>query len=418
MHIDIPVTGLRGAQGGASIPLAGGNGTSLVWDDKTVGQVEFNNATNASVSLHVHPNATIESGVLYQVAFQIVNPPYDQDELNIFISAGGNRPDIIYIRMPKVRMTLGTSPSRLGKTLGLIYYSRPMYVIKPSFIVRDIGQSTPIAGAVNRITVTFQTNVQISGDERQNITISGLSNAIADTALRLINLPDSFDAFQFFEYVPNSKVSVVIAASVHALNCCWHNCRYQSRVRYAYFDSDTLVLMMRRGMTFLLNHNYMFSFSCINPDQGQDAPNITIAGSGTATFLPEGAHLICGMRMQLSRAFATLFAVQLSTGGCLSSYATLTAGQRKCCGVAHCRFYTKIHQPIHPQPGPNQYHFNHHSDACLTPCSGQHKASCVGASCICSGHQWSGRKRNSKRHSADQRVRTRRVRKHRGVAWQ
>jgi hypothetical protein len=68
-----------------------------------------------------------------------------------------------------------------------------------SILTVTTGQSTPIAGAANKITVTFQTNVEISGNEQQNITLSGLSNAIADSELRLENVPDSYGAFQFFE---------------------------------------------------------------------------------------------------------------------------------------------------------------------------------------------------------------------------
>jgi ACT domain-containing protein len=66
-------------------------------------------------------------------------------------------------------------------------------------LILNIGQSTPIAGAANKITVTFQTNVEVSGNERQNITLSGLSNAIADSELRLQDVADSYGLFQFFE---------------------------------------------------------------------------------------------------------------------------------------------------------------------------------------------------------------------------
>jgi hypothetical protein len=66
-------------------------------------------------------------------------------------------------------------------------------------LILNAGQSTPIAGAANKITVTFQTNVEVSGNERQNITLSGLSNAIADSEIRLQDVADSYGLFQFFE---------------------------------------------------------------------------------------------------------------------------------------------------------------------------------------------------------------------------
>jgi hypothetical protein len=145
-----------------------------------------------------------------------------------------------------------------------------MYVIKPVFSVKQIGQTTPVAGAINRITVTFQTNIEISGDEQQNITLSGLSNAVADRRIRLENPLDSFyDAYQFFEF--------------------------EGLTRFAYFDTVgeagrapfSLVLPMKNGMTFRNgNYKYTVAFDVRNPSTGQDAQNVTISGRGTATFEP------------------------------------------------------------------------------------------------------------------------------------
>ena len=43
-------------------------------------------------------------------------------------------------------------------------------------------------------------------------------------------------------------------------------------------------------MTLLMYNNYKFAFSFTNPDFGQDARNVSISGSGTATFVPELMH--------------------------------------------------------------------------------------------------------------------------------
>ena len=61
---------------------------------------------------------------------------------------------------------------------------------------------------------------------------------------------------------------------------------YKSRPRYAHFALETLTLTMRKGMTFRMHTTYRFAFTVINPELGQDAPNVTISGKGTATFLP------------------------------------------------------------------------------------------------------------------------------------
>lgn len=87
-----------------------GNGSSLIWDREKTGWAGFNNATNASVYLHVNPNATIYGSVSYIISFQIINPPFDQPEQDIYIEAGGGSPSIIFIKMPKVRMVLSSLP--------------------------------------------------------------------------------------------------------------------------------------------------------------------------------------------------------------------------------------------------------------------------------------------------------------------
>jgi hypothetical protein len=106
----VAVSGLRGAQGGSAVPLMASNGSSLIWDGKRLGLAGFNNATNASVYLHVKPNATIYTGISYTISFQVINPPFDQVEQNIYIEAGGGSPKIIFIEMPKVRMVLSLKP--------------------------------------------------------------------------------------------------------------------------------------------------------------------------------------------------------------------------------------------------------------------------------------------------------------------
>ena len=115
-----------------------------------------------------------------------------------------------------------------------------------------------------------QVNVEISGDEAQVLTMSGLDGAIAPAdavsncqrnCLRLDHPVDSYyHAHGFFV--------------LDGLD------------RYAAFDGTRLFLQMKPGMTFKLNRVYTFQFTFTNPAQGQDSPNITFAGSGTATFLP------------------------------------------------------------------------------------------------------------------------------------
>ena len=113
----ITVSGLTNAQGGSWIPLVGGstaNASDLFWDGKSEGRAQFNNVTNASVQLHVRPNATLFGLVDHVVSFQVQNPAFDQDPQVLHIEAGGANRDIIFIEMPRIRLTQGKSPSKLA----------------------------------------------------------------------------------------------------------------------------------------------------------------------------------------------------------------------------------------------------------------------------------------------------------------
>jgi hypothetical protein len=65
------------------------------------------------------PNATFLAETPYIVVFRVINPSFNQEDQPIYLEAGGADPTLIFIRMPRVRMALGHSPTKLGKTLGI-----------------------------------------------------------------------------------------------------------------------------------------------------------------------------------------------------------------------------------------------------------------------------------------------------------
>ena len=92
--------------------------------------MRFDNASNGSAYLHLNPNAVINPGKdnVYEVAFQVFNPPFDQESPATYIEGGGSDANIIFIKMPRTRLALGQSASKVGKTLGLSNFNRPMFV--------------------------------------------------------------------------------------------------------------------------------------------------------------------------------------------------------------------------------------------------------------------------------------------------
>jgi len=60
--------------------------------------------------------------------------------------------------------------------LGVVNGTNPLLVVLPEFDVRKIGQSNPLSGGSNTITVTIQSNVPLSQADNSVVTISGLSS--------------------------------------------------------------------------------------------------------------------------------------------------------------------------------------------------------------------------------------------------
>jgi hypothetical protein len=130
-------------------------------------------------------------------------------------------------------------------------------VVLPEFDVRKIGQSNPLAGGSNTITVTIQSNVNLAQATHSSVvTISGLTNAADVASLALTS-------------VENSGASLFGNGSTQATGA---------------LSSGTLTLTVHTAQTVLAGTQYAFSFTITNPSAERNATTVTIAASGTAVF--------------------------------------------------------------------------------------------------------------------------------------
>ena len=122
--------------------------------------------------------------------------------------------------------------------------------------MRKIGQSSPLAGESNTITVTIQTNWYLAATDSSVVTISGLTNAPDTPSLALTSVGNS-GADLFSDGATQGKGAL---------------------------SSGTLRLTVHTGETVQAGTQYAFSFTITNPSSAQDAGTVSIAASGTAPF--------------------------------------------------------------------------------------------------------------------------------------
>ncbi|MGB1606132.1 MAG: hypothetical protein ACPIOQ_76100, partial [Promethearchaeia archaeon] len=122
-----------------------------------------------------------------------------------------------------------------------------------SFTTKVIGQSTPVPGADNRITVTLVADIALNATSA--ITISGLTGAVVQSPVTLLGAAAQTDVF-------SDGTTPGLGA----------------------WDSDALELTVSSGKTMAAGTAYVVGFSVTNPSSAQVSPTITVAASGSATI--------------------------------------------------------------------------------------------------------------------------------------
>jgi len=131
-----------------------------------------------------------------------------------------------------------------------------------SFTTKAIGQSTPLPGVTNRITVTLVSDTDLSGNSGgDKVTISGLSGAVASSPVTLLAAGESGDnGFLIF------SDGAVQSRGV------WNS------------TTGSLTLTVQTGATFTKSTTYTFSFDITNPSSDMTSPTVNIEASGSVTI--------------------------------------------------------------------------------------------------------------------------------------
>jgi hypothetical protein len=125
-----------------------------------------------------------------------------------------------------------------------------------SFTTKAIGQSNPVAGASNTITVTLVSDTALAATDGSAVTVSGLTGAVASSPVTLIDAGNGGETI-FSDGMTQGKGA---------------------------WSSGTLTLTVHSGESVVASTPYTFRFQITNPASATASPTINIAASGTATI--------------------------------------------------------------------------------------------------------------------------------------
>jgi hypothetical protein len=241
----VTIAGLTGTQtadsGSLAVNTSGLMGTSGNWTQSP-----------GTLVLTAADGGTCAQGAACTVTFDLQHAAAEYTPPTVRISAAVNNGTTALGSIAQADMVAPNAP-----LLGVVNGTNPLLVVLPEFDVRKIGQSNPLAGGSNTITVTIQSNVNLAQATHSSVvTISGLTNAADAASLALTS-------------VANSGASLFSDGSTQGKGA---------------LSSGTLTLTVHTAQTVLAGTQYAFSFTITNPSAEQNATTVTIAASGTAVF--------------------------------------------------------------------------------------------------------------------------------------
>ena len=147
--------------------------------------------------------------------------------------------------------------SRSPKTMILLAITCHFMIVEAQFFSnKSIGQSNPVAGATNTITVTMVTDTELTAEASSSVTISGLIGAVATNPVTLLDAGDD-GAILFSDGVTQGKGA---------------------------WSSGTLTLTVNAGGYLAAGTVYTFGFQITNPSATTTSPTINIAASGSVSI--------------------------------------------------------------------------------------------------------------------------------------
>jgi hypothetical protein len=145
---------------------------------------------------------------------------------------------------------------RNGKLIVLLGLASIIAVGAQSFTTKAIGQSNPVAGASNTITVTLVSDTALAAADGSAVTVSGLTGVVASSPVTLVDAGDDGETI-FSDGTTQGRGA---------------------------WSSGTLTLTVHSGGSVVASTTYTFKFVITNPASANTSPTINIQASGTATI--------------------------------------------------------------------------------------------------------------------------------------
>jgi hypothetical protein len=126
-----------------------------------------------------------------------------------------------------------------------------------NFTIKEISQSSPLAGVTNEIKVKLVSDTALAAGSA--VTVSGLAGAVATNPITLL------DTYSYY-----ADAREIFSDGTTQGKGAW--------------DSGTLTLTVRSGASLNASTTYYFGFQITNPASATTSPTIYIAASGTAAI--------------------------------------------------------------------------------------------------------------------------------------
>jgi hypothetical protein len=234
---NITVSGLLGSATPSNTSLAL-TGNATVSEGGPIGRTGVWDQSRGTLVSTVAAAGRLAAGSVFSLAFVLRNPSQGQDAPPISIEAGGAG---VY-----------TAPTSINAADGA---EAPLIV--SDLLLRSIGQSTPIAGAINNLTVTLATRVALPPGT--NVTISGLLGA--SPAMPGTDAAAAFASLGFAIIPVRGNLTNSLVGGAGTLT-----------------TAGTLILSVRE--TTAPDEVYECSFAITNPADGQRSPSVFIEATG------------------------------------------------------------------------------------------------------------------------------------------
>ena len=255
--LSLTVTGLVGATFSGD--------SAEVWlddsEDATLMCSEYSSL--AAWSMSICPGKSIAKGSALAVTFAVVNPDTEQ-----------NAPDVTVLVQGDDLSIAGTLMEHSGDDLiGVQNGSNPLQIVVPTFLSKELSQSSPLISMTNTLSLKVQTNIDLRASESSAVTLQGfIASGMTE---------DEILAVRVWRQVGAGAME----ALSYQLFCTTAAAASGENVSSGLWQSGgDVVWTVCADRTMQAHSTYQLEWTITNPDAAQASPQMSIHADGTALF--------------------------------------------------------------------------------------------------------------------------------------